>query len=353
MPDKIGKKDIGVFLPIGSGGWIVSSTTPKLDGLWPQNRDAAILADKIGLDFVMSMAKWRGFGGVTDHWGTSLESVAMMSALSQVTTNVKLWATVHTTLNHPVATAKQISTLDQVSNGRAGLNIVVGGRGDFYQMGLWETMSARDDKYQFTEEWTEIVKRLWSEERVDFDGRYFQLHDCVSSPKPIARPRPDIICAGLSQRGFEFSVREADACFTGGRDADETRNASLRARALAEKYGKPIKVYAMCTVVYGDTDAKAEAIAQKYRDGVDLAGVEGMGINAGLPPGADNAMIARARTAFLTETVIGSPQTCLEQMDVFLTYCQLDGLMLIFPDYIEGLTMFGEEILPRLREITA
>jgi pyrimidine oxygenase len=347
------KRDFGVFLPIGSGGWIISTTTPKLDGSWTQNRDAAVLAEKIGLDFVMSMAKWRGFGGATDHWGTTLESVTMMAALSQVTSRVKLWATVHTSLNHPVATAKEIATLDELSGGRAGLNIVVGGRGDFHQMGIWDQMAVRDDKYQFTEEWTEIVKRLWAEDRVNFEGDYFSIRDCVSRPKPISKPRPDIICAGISQRGFEFSVREADACFTGGRDADETRDASRRARALAEKYSKPIKVYAMCTVVHADTDAKAHALAAQYREGVDLGAVEGMGINAGLPPGADNPMIARARGAFLTETVIGSPRSCREQIERFVDYCDLDGVMLIFPDYIEGLTMFGEEVLPGLRSVAA
>ena len=81
--------EFGVFLPVASGGWIVSQNTPRLDGLWPQNREAAVIADEEGLDFVMSMGKWRGFGGATDHWGRSLESVTMMSAIAAVTSKVK------------------------------------------------------------------------------------------------------------------------------------------------------------------------------------------------------------------------------------------------------------------------
>src|SRR6185437_12678502 len=53
----------GVFLPVANGGWIVSRNTPLLDGGWTQNRDAALIAEAEGLDFVMSMGKWRGFGG--------------------------------------------------------------------------------------------------------------------------------------------------------------------------------------------------------------------------------------------------------------------------------------------------
>ena len=72
FPSASQHKDFGVFLPVANGGWIVSGTTPVLDGLYAQNRAAAVLADAIGMDFVMSMGKFRGFGGETDQWGTSL-----------------------------------------------------------------------------------------------------------------------------------------------------------------------------------------------------------------------------------------------------------------------------------------
>lgn len=104
-------KEFGVFLPVASGGWIVSRNTPVLDGGWPQNRDAAIIADEEGLDFVMSMGKWRGFGGDTDHWGRSLESVTMMAGIAALTRRVKIWATLHSILHNPVVAAKAITTL--------------------------------------------------------------------------------------------------------------------------------------------------------------------------------------------------------------------------------------------------
>ena len=67
-------KEFGVFLPVANGGWIVSKATPPLDGGWVQNRDAAVIAEQEGFDFVMAMGKWRGFGGDTNHWGASLEA---------------------------------------------------------------------------------------------------------------------------------------------------------------------------------------------------------------------------------------------------------------------------------------
>ena len=344
-------KEFGVFLPVASGGWIVSETTPRLDGGWPQNRAAAIAADEEGLDFVMSMGKWRGFGGATDHWGRSLESVTMMAAIAEVTNRVKIWATLHAILHNPVVAAKMITTLDHISGGRAGLNIVAGAyRGEFEQMNAWDERLDHDKRYDLTEEWTTIVKLLWREERVTFDGKYFKIKDCVSEPKPLSRPRPDLICAGMSARGFEFSVREADACFIGGRDEAETRAASLRAKDIAARIGKPIKTYAMCTIVYGESDAKAEATAAKYRAGLDEGAVIGMLESYGATfHGADNAIVARAKGAFMAHTVIGAPATCAERMEAFLRGCELDGLMLTFADYEEGVRVTGREILPRLR----
>jgi pyrimidine oxygenase len=345
--------EFGVFLPVANGGWIVSRNTPLLDGGWAQNRDAAIIAEEQGLDFVMSMSKWRGFGGDTDHWGRSLESVTMMAGIAAVTSRVKIWATLHAILHNPVVAAKMIATLDHISGGRAGLNIVAGAyRGEFEQMNAWDETLSHDARYDLTEEWTQIVKRLWREARVDFAGTYFDIKDCVCDPKPLKLPF--LICAGMSERGFDFSVRHADACFIGGRDMAETRAAALAAKNLAEKLGKSIKTYAMCTVIYGDSDAAAEKTAAHYRDGLDEGAVLGMLESYGAAfQGNDNAMVARAKGAFMAHTVTGSPATCAQQMEGFMRDCLLDGLMLTFADYREGLRVAGQQILPSLRKAFA
>ena len=351
MFDRPGHRhDYGVFLPVANGGWIVSSTTPPLDGLWRQNLAAAITADEQGLDFVMSMGKWRGFGGETNHWGVSMESVTMMAGIAQATRRVKVWATVHALLHNPAVTAKMITTLDHISGGRAGLNIVAGAyREEFGQMGAWDPKLSHDDRYELAEEWTTIVKRLWSEPSVDFQGKYFTMQDCVSDPKPISRPRPDLICAGMSDRGFRFAVREGDACFIGGRTADERRDASRRAKRVAAELGTTVKTYAMCTLIHAETDAKAEALVARYAEGADMAAIIAMLQSWGVPPERLSAA-ASTQGPFMTQTAVGSPATCAEKVEEFVSHCELDGLMLIFPDYVEGLKMFGTEILPGLRD---
>ncbi len=89
----------------------------------------------------------------------------------------------------------------------------------------------------------------------------------------------------MSERGFRFAVREADACFIGGRTPRTTarRQPPGQGRGGAE-IGKPIKTYAMCTVVYAETDAKAEALVERYREGVDMGAVIEMLSSWGVPP---------------------------------------------------------------------
>lgn len=353
LPSDSGGKDLGVFLPIANGGWILSSTAPRLDGSYEYNRRVAVLAEEIGLDFIMSMAKWRGFGGVTEHWRYCLDSQILMAALATQTQRVKVWTTVHTLLQNPAVTAKMVATLDHVSGGRAGLNVVTGSyRDEFEQMGAWRSDLGHDARYDFATEWVRVIKRLWSEPRVDFEGRYFNLKDCQSDPKPVSRPRPFLICAGTSGRGMQFTVEETDAIFCGGKDDAELAQTSRLAKKLAREAGRSIRTYAMITLVLGETDAAASATAEHYRVGFDEGALRGMLRAYGFLDseiGKENSFITNARSGFMAARTIGSAETITQRLVQLLTECELDGMMLIFPDYLEGLPRFAQAILPELR----
>ena len=220
MQSDDGGKDIGVFLPMANGGWILSSTAPRIDGSYRLNREIAVLAEELGLDFVMSMAKWKGYGGETEHWKYALDSQMLMAALAEATSRVKVWTTVHTLLQNPAVTAKMVATLDQISGGRAGLNIVTGAyKDEFDQMGAWPRGVGHDQRYDLAREWITAVKRLWAEDRVTMGGDYFTLNDCESFPKP--QSRPFLVCAGSSKVGMQFTLEHTDAIFLSGKDDAE------------------------------------------------------------------------------------------------------------------------------------
>ena len=351
LPSDTGGKDIGVFLPMANRGWIMSENAPVLDASYAYNKQAAVLADELGLDFVMSMAKWRGYGGPHGHWDTSLDAQMLIAGLAEATKRVKVWTTVHTFLQNPAVTAKMIATLDQMSGGRAGLNVVTGAyKKEFDQMNAWPEGLGYDDRYDLAAEWITAIKRLWTEPSVTMDGRYIKLDDCQSSPKPAQQPF--LVCAGVSGKGIQFTLDHMDGIFMSGKDNADLGVNSRAAKARARESGRRIRTYTMMTFVLAETDAEAEAEAAHYRAGLDEGALEGMMRAYGFLDkaiGKENAFVASARSSFMTPRLIGSPASVAAQSIQLMEEADLDGLMLIFPDYIKGIRMLAEGVLPAIR----
>jgi pyrimidine oxygenase len=347
-------KEYGVFLPNAAGGWMISKTAPYPPASYDYNRQVARLAEEVGLDFVMAMAKWRGFGGETDHWGETLESMTMMAGLAEATEKVKIWATVHANMQNPAFAAKVFTTLQQISHGRAGMNIVNGAFADeFQQMGIWDEAMSHDERYAMTEEWTQAVLRLWSEPSVTMHGDHFTLTDCESRPLPD--PRPTIISAGRSDRGRAFQAQYADGAFLGAESLRDMRDLSRDVHERAAAAGRTVRTYSMLTIVQAETDADAEALVAHYGDGLDREALSNMRRSWGWTPerALSWAQNAQGEEAFQTPYVTGSASTVAERVLEIVDTAELDGLMLIFPDYLEGLPRFGEAVLPALRAASA
>lgn len=352
LPSDTGGKDLGVFLPVANGGWILSRNKPLLDGSYAYNRKCAVLAEEAGLDFVMSMSKFRGYGGETQHWNSSLDPIVLMAALAEVTKRVKVWTTLHTILHNPAFAAKMMATLQQVSGGRAGLNIVTGSyKGEFSQMGAWPEGVNHDQRYDLASEWIRSIKGLWTEDSFTLKGEYFTLDDCESWPKPDTRPF--LVCAGTSEKGMRLTSSELDAIFLSGGSPAELCKASARAKAVAAEYGRTIRTYSMMTVVFGKTDAEAKATAEHYRAGLDEGALRGMLRAYGFLDaeiGKENAFVEKSRSGFMAAHVVGAPASVADQLSELFETSKTDGLMLIFPDYHSGIPIFGNEVLPALRE---
>ncbi|PWJ53621.1 pyrimidine oxygenase [Quadrisphaera granulorum] len=345
-----GTKEYGIFLPIGNGGWMLSTTAPHPEASYAWNRRAAVTAEDSGLDFVMSMAKWRGFGGTTDHWGRSLESMTMMSAIAEATSRVQIWATMHANVHNPAVAAKMFTTLQDVSGGRAGMNVVSGSYAEeFAQFGLWDEGLSHDDRYRMTEAWTEAVLRLWSEPSVTVSTPWFTLEDCESRPHPSKRPT--VISAGRSERARAFQARFADGAFLSADNLQEMRDLSRDVHDRAAQLGRSCRTYSMLTVVQDDTDAAAEAKVQAWGAGLDRGALAAMRASWGIP--ADQARSwadgAVGEAAFQTPYVAGAASTVIDHIASIVDEAELDGLMLIFPEYDDDIVRFGDEVLPALR----
>src|SRR5580658_7781474 len=85
---------IGVFIPIGNNGWLISENSPQYWPSFAPNKQITQTAERYGVDFVLSMIKLRGFGGKTEFWDHNLESFTLMAGLAAVTTRIQLYASV-------------------------------------------------------------------------------------------------------------------------------------------------------------------------------------------------------------------------------------------------------------------
>ena len=103
--------------------------------------------------------------------------------------------------------AKQGATIDHISHGRWGLNIVCGWFSPEMEMFAAKQME-HDERYRYAGEWLQVIKRLWTEQNFDHTGEFFRVKDGYLLPKPVQQPYPALINAGFSPAGQDFSARE-------------------------------------------------------------------------------------------------------------------------------------------------
>jgi pyrimidine oxygenase len=348
----VSKLELGVFLPIGNNGFFISKTAPQYAPSFAMNKEIAILAESIGFDYVFSMSKWRGFGGETNFWESTLESVALMTGLAAVTSRIGVIATIQPVLFPPAVAAKMAATIDDLSGGRFGINIVTGSFLDEYdQMGILPPNYAAN-RYRYAAEWIHVVKRLWSEESVTFDGEWFHLRDCRSSPKPLQKPHPFLVCAGTSDEGFHFTAKEGNYSFIGGNTAEATKQLSLRVKAIAGEYGRNVKTATTLLPILAETDAAAEKRMKHYVEGADTEALEVIASYFRSDARKSAKVVIEKTKSFVSfagRPIVGSPATLAAAIEELAVDGGIDSIQLLFPDYIEGLKIFHSEVMPLLQ----
>jgi pyrimidine oxygenase len=279
-----------------------------------------------------------------------------MSGLAEATSKIGIWGTVHTMIFHPAVVAKMAAVIDQISNGRFGINLVAGSNpSDQGQMGLWRDLD-HDGRYALAEEWITVAKRLWTEDRVDHKGAFYTLEDCMSNPKPSVIP--PIICAGGSDRGFRFTIQNCTGSFLLGSNADDFIKTGLRAKELAAEANRPaFKTYGLFTIVPGETDKIAQERVDYYNSGVDLVALENQsreyrGDKSLKQNTMANRFIQQGEEAqsLSTAAVIGAPGTIARKLAYIIHGAKLSGMTVIVPDFIDDLTTIGTEVVAALAE---
>src|SRR4051812_6921498 len=225
--------ELGVFIPIGNNGWLISTTSPQYKPSFDLNREVVQKAERFGFDFALSMIKLHGFGGPSQYWDYNLESFTLMAGLASVTSRIQLFATCAVLTLPPPIAARMAVTIDSISHGRFGVNIISGWqRREYTQMGIWPGAEHYRRRYEYCAEYVTIIRDLWQTGRSDFKGDFFQMDDCRCLPLPSAKI--PIICAAQSDAGTRYAAQYADYNFCGGGGVHQTHPGAPRAPRLGQ-----------------------------------------------------------------------------------------------------------------------
>jgi pyrimidine oxygenase len=348
--------DIGVFLPIGNNGWLISSTSPQYMPSFDLNREVTQKAERYGFEFALSMIKLRGFGGPSEYWDHNLESFTLMAGLAAVTTRIKLFASVAVLTVPPAVLARMAVTIDSISHGRFGVNIVSGWqKAEYEQMGIWPGEAHFERRYEYCSEYVQVMQDLWATGRSDFKGEFFQMSDCRVSPKPMRQI--DIISAGQSNRGMRFAAEYANYNFisAGGiNDTAQVRPHTERLVAANAAAGKSCGAMLLMMIIADETDEAAMKKWDHYVAGTDLEALAWRDAQAAADVKAEahstvGRMVRSDRAPTNMLHLIGSYETIAKQMDELAATPGLQGVMLTFDDFLIGMEQFGTRIQPLMK----
>jgi len=334
------------------GGCNVSTSPQRIQVTWDETVRIAKAAEAAGLDAMIPISRWVGFGGKSNHNDRAFETCTWAAGVAAVTSRISVFATVHVQSINPVRMAKEAVTIDHISNGRFGLNVVAAYVQQETEMFGVDWVS-NEDRYAYAEEWMDIVRRVWTEDAFDHDGRFFKLKGAYGNPGPIQQPCPMVMNAGNSKQGSAFAARFADINYINIFNLDTAAQQVAQVRDAAKAAGKDtVTVMASATILCRDTKEEVEQyynyLVHEVGDWEGARNVANV-LLANASSIKDNPeVIERIVLTFGGWPVIGTPDEVVAQIRQ-LADTGLDGLALSWPDFEDGIARYQRDLLPRLQ----
>jgi FMNH2-dependent dimethyl sulfone monooxygenase len=267
-----------------------------------------------------------------------------------------VFGTVHAPLVHPVFAAKQFSTVDQISEGRFGLNMVAGWNKDEFDM-FGREQHEHDRRYDYAQEWVEIIKLLWERPGTfDYEGEFFHLPKLYAEPKPYGGSRPLIMNAGASPRGREFAIQTSDVLFTllVSLEAGVKTVAAVKAQAAA--MNRDIDVYTSSYCVLRPTRREAQDYHRYYvEEQGDGEAFEHLAeLQFPNPEQRASLTFGSMRERFIggngSYPLIGDPDDIAGEL-ARVSAAGYTGICTSFVNYLDEFPYFRQEVLPRLARL--
>jgi N-acetyl-S-(2-succino)cysteine monooxygenase len=416
MTDRMLRLALFLFPGYHFGAWRLPDAIPEMDlGIEHYVRaaqlaeegkmDAIFFEDQAALPRSNDILKGDTYGCANPR-GIHLDPSTLLPALAMVTKHLGLAATSTTTYNDPYSLARRFSSIDFISHGRAGWNLVTSfNESEAQNFGL-DAHVGHSARYERASEFIDVVNGLWDswekgavirdkERGIYFDvtkmhflqhqGKFFK----VRGPLPMDRSpqvRPVIFQAGASEPGRELAARTADVVFTLQTDISSSRAFREDIRARAARFGRDpekIKILVGATPFIGTTDQEARDLRERMRDlipedialtlmmnfagGLDLRKFDLDGpmpdlpeTNAGKSHQQELISVARRDNLSILQTarywaegtymkLIGAPKTIADKMHEWLEGDACDGFLVVAPYFPGGVETFVHLVIPELQ----
>lgn len=318
---------IGVFVPIGNNGWLISTHAPQYMPTFELNKAIVQKAEHYHFDFALSMIKLRGFGGKTEFWDHNLESFTLMAGLAAVTSRIQIYATAATLTLPPAIVARMAATIDSISGGRFGVNLVTGWqKPEYEQMGIWPGDDYFSRRYDYLTEYVQVLRDLWG--------------------------------TGKSDAGMAFSAQYADFNFCFGKGVNTPTAfapTAARMKQAAAQTGRDVGSYVLFMVIADETDDAARAKWEHYKAGADEEALSWLteqsqkdtrsGTDTNVRQMADPTSAVNINMG----TLVGSYASVARMLDEVASVPGAEGVLLTFDDFLSGIETFGERIQPLMQ----
>ena len=349
------KLKLGIFGPNCSNAAAITMAETSFRPTWQKNLEIVRMLEAGGFECVVPIARWRGFGGPSNFNGNALETYTWASAIAAQTKDIFIFATSHVPTIHPIVAAKMASTIDHISAGRFGLNMVCGWFTPEMEM-FGVKMMEHDDRYEYATEWVEVLEKLWSEDWVNHKGDYFTINDGFSEPKPTQKPRPVLISAGSSTKGREFAARFCDINFSVVETVEKgTKWVEATKKQAWDSFKREIGTFTYSYAVVRDTEKEARDYFNYYvHEKGDWEACENICSVFGIQSGSySEEYMQKFKENFVAGwggfPLVGTPEQVTDRL-IQLSNTGVDGTLITMVDYNKELPYWNEKVMPLLEQ---
>jgi len=351
---------VGLFLPIQDGGWSPSTAPRGTTWTFPYNAALTQRAEAFGFDLAFGLAQWLpkgGHGGRMRYREMQIDPLMATAGLAALTRRIVLISTVHVLYGwHPLELARMGATLNALSGGRWGLNVVTGYKREESAMFGIERIP-HDRRYEMAGEFVRHLLALWQAEApLTREGDWWRLEEATLGLAPGTR-RPIVVNAAASPEGIDFAARYADLMFItspSGFDVDKACTTLpdyiAGIDATAATHGRKVRTIINPHIVCRETDREAQDRFREIAEAVDQGAVAGF--TGAVGGGDQKAWRGHDKAGFAVGGnvhIVGSPETVTQKL-IGLAGAGVGGVQICFFDFAPDLEFFGTRVLPLMRQ---